>query len=262
MQDRYTGDAGDFGKYGLLRYLCGYRTTDDNPMLSLGVVWYLTPDQAHNADGKHIAYLNQTRRNIREYQSCDPHLYLELSYLVHANLRSVDEVQNANIFDQRTTIYHSEPLDYASLTAERGLAAETRLAYRKHWLAGATAKLANRDLIFLDPDNGLEPSIHQGDPKAHHHAYFDDVRALDPQGTKTVVAYHHLNRSAKAELQVNRKLAQVREVLQRNAWAALYHRGSARAFIIMPSESHQQVLRERIDHMMKSPWSGHFTFHT
>lgn len=39
MQDRYVGDIGDFGKYGLLRALCAHD-------LSLGVVWYLVPDES------------------------------------------------------------------------------------------------------------------------------------------------------------------------------------------------------------------------
>ena len=38
MQNRYTGDIGDFGKLGLLRQL---RQTG----LSIGVNWYLTPDE-------------------------------------------------------------------------------------------------------------------------------------------------------------------------------------------------------------------------
>lgn len=42
---------GDFGKYGLLR--CISKTN-----LTLGVNWYLAPDESHNADGKHITYLN------------------------------------------------------------------------------------------------------------------------------------------------------------------------------------------------------------
>ena len=47
MQDRYVGDVGDFGKYGLLRALCGGD-------LTLGVVWYLYPDEEANNDGDDI----------------------------------------------------------------------------------------------------------------------------------------------------------------------------------------------------------------
>lgn len=41
MQDRYTGDIGDYGKRGLLHCLAvaGPR---------VGVNWYRTPDESHN----------------------------------------------------------------------------------------------------------------------------------------------------------------------------------------------------------------------
>ena len=38
MQDRFVGDIGDFGKYGLLRALTG-TYPEAEPRLSLGVVW-------------------------------------------------------------------------------------------------------------------------------------------------------------------------------------------------------------------------------
>jgi len=61
MQNRYTADIGDFGKYGLLRALCS--TVDDGSKLRLGVVWYLVPDESHNADGKFIQYLDHSTKN-------------------------------------------------------------------------------------------------------------------------------------------------------------------------------------------------------
>ena len=42
MQNRYTGDIGDFGKYGLLRALCS--PVGEIQRLQLGVVWYLMKD--------------------------------------------------------------------------------------------------------------------------------------------------------------------------------------------------------------------------
>ena len=60
MQDRYTGDVGDFGKYGMLRRLCGLRDEDADP-LKLGVVWYRpNPELIASEsvpDGRHITYL-------------------------------------------------------------------------------------------------------------------------------------------------------------------------------------------------------------
>ena len=50
MQDRYVGDIGDFVKYGLLRAIRGEK--------SLGVVWYLRPNDGPVGDGRHTAYLS------------------------------------------------------------------------------------------------------------------------------------------------------------------------------------------------------------
>ena len=43
MQNRYTADLGDFGKYGLLKALCQSHGEDEERNLRLGVVWYLLP---------------------------------------------------------------------------------------------------------------------------------------------------------------------------------------------------------------------------
>lgn len=59
VQDRYAGDLGDYLKFGLLRSLA---STDSPASLRLGVVWYWTLDEAHNADGKHIGYLQPSHR--------------------------------------------------------------------------------------------------------------------------------------------------------------------------------------------------------
>ena len=56
MQDRYAGDIGDFGKYGLLRALCG--EDGHGPALRLGVLWYRVLEAEENNDGRHTAYLH------------------------------------------------------------------------------------------------------------------------------------------------------------------------------------------------------------
>lgn len=68
MQNRYAGDVGDFGKYGLLRCLCG-----EPPLLSLGVVWYLVSDEQCDQDAKHTRYLARDReRKFRASAAHDP----------------------------------------------------------------------------------------------------------------------------------------------------------------------------------------------
>ena len=261
MQNRYVGDAGDFGKYGLLRTICGYRDNNEQPDLSLGIAWYLCPDEAHNADGKYVSYLDQTRRNIREYTSCDSLLYAELSFIVHSNSRSVSAIRESRIFNPDTTLYFEEPLDYSAVTAKPNQLYAERQAYRRRWLSDAAGKLAPQQVIFLDPDKSLEPSIAQGHRGADRYAFFDDARAFLQQEPKTIVIYHHLNRSAPAAQQVQEKLAQAAEALDSQPTAALYHRGSSRAFIILPAPQHRQTITERLSNMARTPWQAHFSFH-
>jgi hypothetical protein len=59
VQDRYVGDLGDYLKLGLLRWL-----TTGTSAPRVGVVWYRTVDEAHNADGKHIAPRRQAGSSV------------------------------------------------------------------------------------------------------------------------------------------------------------------------------------------------------
>lgn len=76
VQDRYAGDVGDFSKYGLLRWLTA--SVGEHPPLSLGVVWYLTPDESHNADGKHVSYLQPGNRAGEQLRRLDPDSHRDL----------------------------------------------------------------------------------------------------------------------------------------------------------------------------------------
>ena len=78
MQDRYAGDIGDFMKFGLLRALA------DESGLRLGVNWYLTGDESHNADGKHVTYLDPANSFHASLKRRDPDLMARLAGVVAA----------------------------------------------------------------------------------------------------------------------------------------------------------------------------------
>src|ERR1700679_1259854 len=111
MQDRYFGDVGDFGKYGLLRVLSG---SEGGPNLKLGVVWYLFPDENHNADGKHLGYL----RRIRDYRPCDEQLFRLLHSLIFdengqliESARKIKNAETSGLLPEGTRFY-GEPLAF------------------------------------------------------------------------------------------------------------------------------------------------------
>lgn len=132
MQNRYAGDIGDYVKIALLRALSADR--------KLGIAWYLYPDEDHNSDGRHTSYL----MNPERWRHLDPKLFDNLSAIVFRE-RSVSALQHC-IHDTR----------FASTEIMTGsLRASERCSARSEWFEKCRLSLADCDLIFADPDNGL-----------------------------------------------------------------------------------------------------------
>lgn len=100
MKDQYACDVGDFAKFGLLRTLAGV-SPHANPLLRVGIVWYLTPDSGNN-DGCHRSYLDALRaENARRFRTCDPSLYDALRTVLGAG-RSVAALEAAKMLPEST----------------------------------------------------------------------------------------------------------------------------------------------------------------
>ena len=93
MQNRYVGDVGDFGKLGMLRYI-------ERAGIKVGINWYLTEDENHNKDGKHIGYMHD-----KKFEGIDDDLRNALSSLVNGNNRSVLLLENMKLL-QADIYYH------------------------------------------------------------------------------------------------------------------------------------------------------------
>ena len=259
MQNRYVGDVGDFGKYGLLKSLCLSNKTDNGLTLSLGVVWYLTLDEAHNADGKHTEYLKLTSPKRECYRECDPELYDSLKEIVDQKSRDVKYIRKKGILPA-TTVFYERCLDYNKASVVEQTLRETPLDHRERWMEGALDATANCNIVFVDPDNGLETSStarHQ--LKGVKYAFFDELSPFLHRG-QSLVVYQHINHTEKAEKQIQRRLQEIKERLNPRAdpFALHFRRVSARAFFIIPSERHQTLLRERAKHFSNGLWSRHF----
>src|SRR5258708_5109533 len=101
MQNRYVGDVGDYGKYALLRGLCGIEARS---YLRLGVVWCLFPDESFNNDGKHISYLHNP-----QFAQLDSDLHATLAKIVLDGRRNVSAVCNYGCLPA-STVFCPEPI--------------------------------------------------------------------------------------------------------------------------------------------------------
>ncbi len=254
MQDRYCADVGDFGKYGLLRWLC--RETG----LRLGVNWYLVPDESGNADGRHTRYLDRTEENSRRFRKCDPDLWEALGKIIREHNRHVRRIRTDRILP-RGTVFYEDVLrwpDDMRATSPGGI--EARKKHRQAWVERGQEKLRDCELVFFDPDNGLETKTKRYKAKGPKYVFFDEIWPYYERGSSLII-YQHMNHLIKAVVQVRNRLRDIKEKLNtEDCLALLYHRGTARAFFIVPTREHVSVLGAAAEDFVASDWGkqGHF----
>ena len=261
MQDRYTGDVGDFGKYGLLRCLTGQmETLPPTALMRLGVVWYLYPDESHNSDGKYTGYLADSPKNHTGFRVCDPDLYDAMRHLVETGNRSVAAIQRNDILPENALYYE------ASLSFPRQMSRPDRKAARASWFEGALGATADADVIFVDPDNslsdpasGINTSIDPLRKTGPKYVFVADLRRFYERG-QSLIVYHHLGRRGTAVEQTVRVAESLKTSLDLAGLpqSLLYRRGSSRAYFIVPQERHRLILERRVSNLLASPWNSHF----
>lgn len=167
MKEQYVGDVNDYRKYALLRLL-------GRSGLKLGVCWMLTPDDGRT-DGNKLRYLDQAT-----HQRHDPELF--------ALLRRVKDEPDARrlILIESSDLLHNAVFDNSIV--------DDQLAARQLWFRQAMHMLADCDLVFFDPDNGLDVvSKAKGTKNSSKFLYRDEVATTYAAG-HSVLIYQHFPR--------------------------------------------------------------------
>ena len=232
MQNRYTGDIGDFGKLGLLRAL-------RSEGLSVGVNWYLVPDETHNGDGRHTGYLAEER-----YTRCDEALSLELNRILASGDRRVSALEAESILQ---ATFFSEELSF------KGKTRIDRERLRESWHASALEALARVDIVFLDPDNGLNvKSVKQGSQKSVKYVWLDEITDYI-SNRKSVIFYNHRPRK-KAAAYFSEYAARLAPI-GRPVYALTFPRRSIRDYFIIPTSSaHKAQILEALHSLKDGPF--------
>jgi hypothetical protein len=253
MQNRYAGDVGDFGKFLLLRHLFGKSKN------RIGVIWYLFPDESHNDDGGRINYLTN-----RDFRDCDYDLCNKLSAIAHGN-RSVVALEKAGLLPMNT-VYFSDRLDFhLKYPSQCQKDRQDREMKRKEWLERAVLRVSECNVIFLDPDNGLQirscSKISQ--VKSGKFSYYSEISELAKDKDTTVI-YHHLNRNATHVNQIRTKVDELRKHINPTGtiFAVRYWPYSTRAYFILTTGSKENRIRESlmsfVDGSSGKYWDSYF----
>jgi hypothetical protein len=214
VKNQYFGDINDYRKYGLLRALCA----DE---LSLAVCWMLTADDG-SADGRRLEYLDEPNR----YRPSDPTLFDFLHRTVRRDgVRDARRIESSGLLGD--AVFHSR-----LLTDNRD--------QRREYFQTAMQCASGRDLLFFDPDMGLEvKSVKYGRQKSSMYLYWHELAAAREAG-HSVLVYQHRRREKLPAM-----LASLSDGISQ-------HCGGARAipietkyvpFILIPQDEHLPALQ-------------------
>lgn len=243
MRDEYVGDVGDFGKYILLNKLREF----GRGKIKLGVNWYYNtqPENHHANDGRYTNYLNPLYRNSNRYKECSPPIqpiYEQLGTIVNNEQRQIAEIENRKILIDGT-IFYSTPLPCNAL--------QGRKKEREDWFKNSLEKIEAANIVFLDPDNGIEtPNVTKTQARAVKYAFFDEIERYYIE-KKTVIIYNHRDRTP--QQQYEERFITLRNH-DRRPPILRFKRFSVRDYIFLPQKDDQQLIDELIEKLTTAPF--------
>ena len=229
LKNQYFGDIGDYKKYSLLRRLA----LDAGLRVLVG--WMLTDNDART-DGKFIGYLNAPtvwrRYDETVFDFLAQHVLID-------NARRVDAVARYDLIPNAA--FHE-----AVLADER--------AARERYFADITCHAAHADLVFFDPDNGLEvKSVRYGWRNSAKYLYWHEAAATYQTGC-SVLVYQHYPRARRDEF--TRRKAD--ELAERTGSPAVYSLRTAHAAYFLAAQPHQQSGIDNALLAVEAQWGDHF----
>lgn len=245
MQNRYVGDIGDFGKYGLLK------SAFSTKQLRLGVNWYLTdPNELKETsrnDGQYTEY--------EELKNCDVDLYNTLQSLIKENKRTIEEVENRNIFPKDNTIFYNNQLSFNGVSG-----IEARSKKRKDWEESGLQVLKDSQVVFFDPDNGLEVKSHSKTSiKGIKYVFYGEVvRYYEKQ--KSLIIYQHWDKRIKDSEYRKRIMTIYNHVkMVQEIFYLMWNPFPQRCYVFILQEPHKELIMPEIEKIISGKWKGCFS---
>jgi len=223
-----------FREYGMLRYLpCkGIR---------IAVNWYLTENENSN-NGNKITYLKKETERKK-----DPELFDLLKHLVDNDHRSVRFIEESKLLGD--TIFFHDTLDVSDCDS-----VDKRVAKRALWHQKALYSCAGRDLVFLDPDNGIKERTTQGLNKAIKHVFTDEVADYYNRG-QNVVYYCSKDRRTDEPWKAYKRIM-LNLLPEAKLLAVTFHGSTQRTYVFVIHPQDYELYQQTLLSFCNSPWKS------
>ena len=226
MKNQYVADINDYRKYGLIRTLTGFGK------IRTGVCWMLTPDDSRT-DGQFTRYVSSPG----QWSHFDPCLFKLLGDFIRDGYRHVGRIESSGLF--QNAMYHSQLL--SDLPEERRL-----------YFAKMQERLNDADLIFFDPDNGIEiKSRPYGRRQSSKFLYWHELAETFRNG-KSVLMYQHFIRENREQF-ITRLSS---EIIKRLGSDEIFSFRTAHVvFFLVPQPKHSEFFKKSAD-AVAYQWRG------
>ncbi|MER9680364.1 hypothetical protein NKJ23_13675 [Mesorhizobium sp. M0184] len=168
MKHQYVGDISDYRKYALLRALSWGGTN------CIGVCWMLTPSDG-SSDGKKLTYLNKPE----QHRDHDPVVFDVLAHTAaEPDRRRLQAIEDSSAV--ASARYFNEQLP-------------DNAGGRRAFMDRCASEFHDADVVFFDPDNGLETTLVRGRKNSNKYVYLDELAAFYASD-KSLLIYQHFPR--------------------------------------------------------------------
>lgn len=231
MKNQYVGDVGDYGKYGLLRYL-------SEQGILVGVNWYLTENDGSN-DGKHISYLSKEKERI-----FDPVVFDALKGIARLEEKNVQMIENSGIIPN--ACYFNELLNTTDA------ACQMRERIRQNWHRRALESLSAAQIVFADPDNGTMGKKKPTSRNGEKYATLGELAYYYNRGQDVM---YYCQRARRTDAQWREKKREFLSVASDAKIIVLtFRRGTQRSYIFGIHPEHYERYDCMIDDFIKTAW--------
>lgn len=225
MKNQYYGDINDLKKYSLIRYLTG------EGEMQITICWALTKDDDLN-DGSRVNYL----REPLKWRKFDPIVFDQLRKdLLIISERKVENIERSNIM--------------ANCRFFNQILRDDEKERDKFFQEFSTFS-QDADLIFFDPDNGLEiKSIPRGAAKSSKYIYWQELQQFYKAG-KSLLVYQHFPRRNR-EYFIENITSKVFQIVGSSV-VFLYVTSNV-LFLLIPQKEHEEYYRRK-NHKVAKNW--------
>jgi hypothetical protein len=230
LKDQYFGDVNDFRKYGLLRALAVAAG------LRLGVCWMLTAGDSRT-DGNFLGYLAKPV----QYRHRDPELFDWLKQVIEVEKdRRTARIENSTLLGP--AVFQSSILT-------------DRHVERSKYFSDCRSRFSGCDLVFFDPDNGLEiGSRPRGRRHSCKHLFWDEVCETF-LADSSVLIYQHFIREKRADYTARI----VGEVSSRTGATAVFSFSTPHVLFVLAAQGrHVDSFRKGLP-VIEHEWKSHIT---